>query len=130
MKTRKRSERGAVLVETAIVLPIFILILVGTMEFGIILHNYLILQNASREGARFGAIGNSQNAIIQRVKDYAFHLKGNSVNVTVTYPEGSERGDAVVVHASYPIPLITPLMATVTGNSTFTLQAESRMRLE
>src|SRR5690349_14378991 len=56
MKNRKHNERGVAAVEMAIVLPIFVLLLIGMIEFGVILHDNLVLQNAAREGARVGAI--------------------------------------------------------------------------
>jgi Flp pilus assembly protein TadG len=126
---RKNGNRGTVLVEFAIVLPIFILILIGTVEFGIVLHNYLILQNASREGARSAAVGISQTAIEQRVRDFAFQLNNPSLTVEVTNAQGV-RGSTVTVRASYPVPLITPLMKTMVGSSNFNLHAETLMRLE
>ncbi|MEQ8198647.1 MAG: TadE family protein, partial [Clostridiaceae bacterium] len=39
------------MVETALVLPIIILIVFGIIEFGRILNTYIVLTNASREGA-------------------------------------------------------------------------------
>jgi len=49
------SERGAALVELAIVLPLFLLpLLVGIIEVGLLLYNQQVLTNSSREGARAG----------------------------------------------------------------------------
>jgi Flp pilus assembly protein TadG len=126
---RRTKERGTALVEFAFVLPIFILILIGTIEFGIVLHDYLILQNASREGARFAAVGNSQTAIQQRVRDFAFNLNDGSLDVQVTNAQGT-RGATVTVQASYPVPLITSLMKSVIHSDTMNLRAEAQMRLE
>ena len=128
-KLNFRDTRGVVIVETAIVLPIFILVLIGTLEFGLIFHNYLILQNASREGARYGAIGRTQSEIDQRVRDYAFSLNDPGLNVEIANAQGS-RGGTLEVRATYPLPLITPLMQTLTGNPGITLAAESFVRLE
>jgi len=124
-----RSQRGAVVVEAAIVLPIFVLILVGILEFGIVFHDYLVLQNASREGARFAAVGHPATAIEQRVRDFTFHLNDPELAVEITNAQGP-RGSTVVVRATYPIPLITPLMQGLTNQSSFGLEAESSMRLE
>jgi Flp pilus assembly protein TadG len=129
MKQGRRGEKGTVLVEMAIVLPILVLILIGTIEFGIVLHDHLVLQNASREGARFGVVGNSRAAIEQRVRDFAFQLDDGSLGVEVVNAQG-ERGTALTVRASYPVPLITPLMQGLTEGEAFMLRAESVMRLE
>ena len=50
------SERGAVIVEFAIVLPILALLLGGGVEFGLLARDHQVLQNAAREGARFSAL--------------------------------------------------------------------------
>ena len=50
----KNPERGAALVELAMVLPLLLLILVGIIELGLLFYNQQVLTNASREGARAG----------------------------------------------------------------------------
>lgn len=42
-----RSERGAVVVESALALPLFLLLIFGTMEFGLAFRSYLTLANAT-----------------------------------------------------------------------------------
>jgi Flp pilus assembly protein TadG len=51
---RKNPERGAVVVEFALVLPLLMLLLMGIIEFGLLFYNQQVLTNASREGARAG----------------------------------------------------------------------------
>lgn len=46
------SQKGAALVEFAVILPLLLLIVFGIVEFGFIFYNQAILTNASREGAR------------------------------------------------------------------------------
>ena len=52
---QRRRERGQSLVETAVVLPILLLLLAAIVDFGRAFDAYIILTNAVREGARFGA---------------------------------------------------------------------------
>jgi Flp pilus assembly protein TadG len=54
---RKDKDRGQSLIEIAIILPILLLLLLGVVEVGMGLRNYLIVVNANREGARFAAHG-------------------------------------------------------------------------
>jgi len=56
MKTKMtiKNQKGAAIVEFAIVLPLLILLVVGICEFGILWYNSQIIINASREGARAG----------------------------------------------------------------------------
>ena len=51
----RRSERGQALVEFAIILPTFILVLFGMLEFGLVFDHHLTLEYATREGARTGS---------------------------------------------------------------------------
>ena len=77
--TSWKDQRGAVVVEMAIVLPLFAILLLGAFEFGSIAHDHQALQNAAREGARFSAnktnwIAGStdpavQAATLARIKD-------------------------------------------------------------
>ncbi|QDG67824.1 pilus assembly protein [Pseudarthrobacter sp. NIBRBAC000502772] len=52
----KHKERGAVAVEMAVLLPLLLLILIGTMEFGRVFNVQNSLTQAAREGARHAAI--------------------------------------------------------------------------
>lgn len=65
---RPRHERGAALVESALVLPLFCLIIFSTIEFGLAFRSYLTLTNTVREAARFASIlGNDPDADFQVV---------------------------------------------------------------
>src|SRR5690242_4079085 len=50
-----KSERGAALVEMAIVLPLLMMLLMGIMTGGLAIDHKINLTNASREAARYGA---------------------------------------------------------------------------
>ena len=54
--TKQQRERGAVAVEMAIVLPLLLMLLIGTIEFGRVFNIQISLSQAAREGARYGAI--------------------------------------------------------------------------
>lgn len=70
-----KKERGSVLVEFAIVLPLLLIILFGIIEFGLLMYNKQVLTNAAREGARYGVVVKANNYldsdVIGRVKDYS-----------------------------------------------------------
>lgn len=62
----RRTERGATLVEMALVLPILLLIIISIAEIGLYFKNYLTVSYASREGARVAAfVGDSMDADCQ-----------------------------------------------------------------
>lgn len=61
------AERGAALVEFAVVLPFLLMLVIGIIEFGRAYNTQLSLQSAAREGARALALGNSSTAVTARV---------------------------------------------------------------
>ena len=56
-----KDQRGAAVVEFAIVLPLLVLMVIGICEFGLLWYNSQVIINASREGAR-AAITRSADA--------------------------------------------------------------------
>ena len=59
------SERGAALLETAIALPIILMICVGIFEFGRAYQTWQVLTNAAREGARVAAVGGTSDLDVE-----------------------------------------------------------------
>jgi Flp pilus assembly pilin Flp len=56
------SERGAAAVEFAILLPLLLMLVLGTIEFGRAYNAQITLTNAARDGVRVMAIGNDRQA--------------------------------------------------------------------
>lgn len=52
---RGRGDRGAVLVEFAVVFPVFMLLTLGMLTGGVVLTHQLSVTQAAREAARYGA---------------------------------------------------------------------------
>ena len=48
----RTAERGAELVEFALVFPMLLLVMLGIMDFGFLFQRYEVVTNAAREGAR------------------------------------------------------------------------------
>ena len=53
---KSRNDRGAVAVEFALILPVLLLIVVGTIEFGRVYSQVQVYNGAAREGARCAAV--------------------------------------------------------------------------
>lgn len=53
---RLKSERGAELIEMALILPLLLLVLLGIIDFGFLFQRYEVLTNAAREGARIAVL--------------------------------------------------------------------------
>jgi Flp pilus assembly protein TadG len=93
MRTRIRNERGAALLETAITIPIILLISVGIFEFGRAYQTWQVLTNAAREGARVAIImGNSDDQVRSVVKNY---MSGGRLTGVDTASIGVVRNEAV-----------------------------------
>lgn len=69
-----KSERGVELIETAITIPMLLLIAVGIFEFGRAYQCWQILTNAAREGARISIL---PGAAVQTAEDAARNYMEN-----------------------------------------------------
>ncbi len=125
-----KDKRGQALVELALVLPLIILLVMGTMEFGRIFHSYLLITNASREGARAGVTGADDAVIIIKAKDAAESLGLNEAQINITPAQNSRtRGIPLTVQVNCAVELITPVLSTVLPDP-FPLSAATTMRIE
>ena len=69
---RLKSERGAELIEFALVLPLLLLVVLGIAEFGFVFMRFEAVNNAAREGARLAVLPGYANIDVQnRVVAYA-----------------------------------------------------------
>lgn len=55
LRARRHDERGAALVEFALIFPLLAVLLFGTISGGLVLNRRLEVSHASREAARYGA---------------------------------------------------------------------------
>jgi len=61
-KRRRERESGQALVEFALILPLFLMIVVGIIQFGVGLNFWLDLQRITNQGARWVAVNCGQSA--------------------------------------------------------------------
>ena len=118
------------MVEFAIILPILLLLIMGIIEFGLIFNAYLTIQNASREGARYGITGASDTEITSLVISDCASLQSTDLTVNITPAETSRNsGDTLVVSIKYNYHMITPIISSLFGNAVV-LSAQTSMRME
>ena len=83
--TPPHHQRGAAVVEFALILPILLILLVGTIDASLALYDKAVITNASREGARAGIVARSPSLtdaqIQQIVQNY---LQGALVSLGST----------------------------------------------
>lgn len=71
MAGRLKSERGAELIEFALIFPLLLLLIVGMVDFGFMFQRFEVLTNAAREGARIAVLPGYATADVQaRVGNY------------------------------------------------------------
>lgn len=152
-RTKRRTpvrSRGQALVEFAFVAPLFFLLLFGIIEAGRFIYYYEVLNNATREGARY-AIVNGANSITscamggptgpaapnttscdpagddvrQAVRQAAIGALGTAVTVSPTWFADNGRGSKVTVEASYTYSALIPIVPlpniTVTAESSLVI---------
>jgi Flp pilus assembly protein TadG len=133
-----RSERGAELIEMAIVTPILLLLVMGVVDFGFMFQRYVVLTNAAVEGARVATIpGYSVQDAQARVQAYATNSGVTGVVVATAVPVslpgaggGTWPGMQMTVTHVYNLRYITPIVTLIGGSSaaSITLTARSTMR--
>lgn len=122
MGMRKRNERGAVAAEFALLLPVFLLILFGIIEFGMMMYGREIVTNAAREGARAGIVQGPPKRTSGEITTIANnYLQGTGINqadVTFT-PTGAGLANpsTLTVTAQYTYNFLIPYIPAVTGIS-------------
>jgi hypothetical protein len=72
MRRMRRVDRGQALVEFALAIPIFLLIVVALVDLGRGVFVYNALTNAAREAARLAIVNQHEDSIEQRAQDMAF----------------------------------------------------------
>mgnify|MGYP001819015078 FL=1 len=136
---RRERGRGQALVEFAIVLPVFFLVVAGMFDLGLGVYSDLTLVNAAREGARLGVIdpGNT-SAVESRVRAMSTNLDDSKLSVSVTCEREVSGtfvpctglqwlpGDATRVKVDYQYSVFFPVLF----GTEIPLSSESRMRIE
>jgi Flp pilus assembly protein TadG len=142
---RGGSERGAAMLETALTLPLILLVSVSIFEFGRAYQMVQVLTNAAREGARVAVLPGSTSSDVQsRVVAY---LNAGQVpnansaavvvqpNVAISYGSGSATGSKVTVNYPFSFMVLNPVARFVVkgsdvGGAPITMSASAEMRNE
>jgi Flp pilus assembly protein TadG len=92
-----RGQKGAAAIEFAIVLPVLVLLLFGTIEFGLLLYNQQVMTNASREGARFGIVSQTPRKTSQEISNVVANYCGGRL---ITFGDDAAAGPFVSVSST------------------------------
>jgi len=143
-RRRNTRPRGQALVEFALVLPLFLLLMVALFDMGRAVFAFNTLTNAAREGARMAIVNQDKPSIIDRAKSQTAIVELNDPSVSVGFyqmgadgtPDYSDPCNLVAVgclavvsfEATY-VP-ITPLIGNLIGGGGMTLTAQSILSVE
>ena len=122
-KSGQQNERGGALLELALVLPLIMAFVTGVVTGGIGLSRDISLNNAAREGARFGATlpYTDLSAFLNTVADVSVNAAtgelddgepAREVCVAYVYPDGTD-----------PVDRTTRLVVDAAGGRTITVGA-------
>jgi len=87
-----QKEEGTALVEFAVVLPVLVFLLIGMIEFGLLLYNQQVITNASREGARYGIVSRTPRRTVVEIDSVVGEYCANNL---VTFGSGIPDTDVV-----------------------------------
>jgi Flp pilus assembly protein TadG len=121
----RRYDRGSAIIETALVLPILLLVVFGITEWGRALMTTNILNQAAREGARIAAVAADSSGAVARINQVLTAANVTPAAISVVGP-GAGEVITVTVDADF-----TFLSAKVLPNrGTITLRGTAVMRFE
>lgn len=135
--TGNRSKRGQSLVEAALVLPIFILVLVGLFDLGRAVYAYNTISNASRESVRVAIVNQTASTVQGEALKQAVSLGIASGDVTIAYLDPSgvgtcsgniDPGCVASVTVQYTFTAATPVIGQIIGP--FTMTSTTEMSVE
>ena len=144
MRARLRSERGTALLETAMTLPLVLLVSVSIFEFGRAYQTWQVLTNASREAARIAVLPGTTDADIN-ARVQAYLSAGQIANPqsatvaidrtkTVSIGLGTAPATQITVNYPFNFMVLNPVAKLVVPNSAlggaFTMSSQAEMRNE
>lgn len=125
---RLQEEKGSAMVEFALVITLFLMLLMGLVEFGRIFHALLTLENAARQGARVAAVGGSDLQIREAVRSVSRQVRVDDENITIT-PDSRPRFTPITVTVQGEVPLIVPIISGLLQNP-FPVRSQATMMSE
>ena len=125
----KLNKKGQSLVETALILPVIILLLMGMFEFTRIFGSYLLVTYTGRESARLASVGKTDEQIIQSIHAKSGVLNLSNLQVLID-PSGEMRtGEDVRINIKYKIIIYAPIIQSIIPNP-FYVESNTYMRVE
>lgn len=110
-----KSQKGTAIVEFALILPLFLMLLFGLVDFGRLFHAYLTIDHAGREGARAASVQSEDGIVQSSIMNAVTGLNTDNLTVQVS-PEGEANrpsGSEVHVTLTYQVGFVTPFVSAL-----------------
>ena len=130
------NESGQALVEFALVVPIFLLLVLGIVEFARAWNIYEVLTDAAREGARTAVVDDptvTETDVVTIVQQACARagVQIDATDVQITgFRSGRGNPTSVRVQHNHQLIWVGPFMGLATGEETLNLVTEFVMRNE
>jgi Flp pilus assembly protein TadG len=131
IRPQRRADSGQSLVELGILVPVFVVILVGVLDFGRILMVRHIITNAAREGARVASVADQYSSSpLETTRSYLERggLSLSQATITIT-GANAPSGQPTTVTVSYQVTSLA-LQVVHASSSAITLSTTSSMLRE
>lgn len=126
-----KQEEGQAMVEFALTLPIFVLLLCIIIDSGWIFNRQLLVNNACREAARYTAIHLNDSVSNDDQADAAALVKNDLPGFSPPVVVLSYRdANSVEIHVTVSVPILTGVTATILRSSSIAISSDSIMRIE
>jgi Flp pilus assembly protein TadG len=133
------TQRGQALVEFALIVPVFILLVMGIFDLGRAVYGYNTVNNAAREGARLAIVDQTITEIKTEAVNHAVGLGLGVNDVTVDFRSSSTPGTAnscatlqinciANVRVNYLYQAATPIIGNLVGQ--ISIYGESQFTIE
>jgi len=137
---KPKADSGQSIVEFALCALILFMLVFAIIDFSYLFYAKLTLQNAVRQGGRYAITGQAISgksrylSILTTVQNFSMGMATSS-NTTVCGQIlgcqcGGGPGETVTVKVTYPYKFITPLIARVFTNGTYTVTVSSSFKNE
>lgn len=138
----REDDRGANLVEFALIAPLLIMLVLGIIEFGVLFGEYNEIRHSAREGARYAAVSNPdlgeanwEDNVVKSVCDALNLPNAGTITVTVTGPTAGAKpakGEYATVDVTANVnslsgaPLISSFIpSSLSNDATFRMERDA-----
>lgn len=148
---RRNRDRGNVIVETALALPILLILILAIFDYARIHHTRTRMQDAVSQATRFAITGREladpsrpgmmlsrKDSVLRLLRDLSGigDLTESDVKITSVAENGvissgpGGPGDVVIVEVSYSVEVLTPLLSIAFPDKRYRFTCSSRFRNE